>query len=85
MVLILFIMSITKGSVSSETEVAGGNFDVSGQATISGLENDVEYDLYVSIDSSKEYLDNVVTVSDLALVFAEAIGAGITEWNLNYI
>ena len=66
----------TKGNQSAETEVAGGSFDASGQATISGLENDVEYDLYVSIDSSKEYLDNVVTVSDLALVFAEAIGAG---------
>ena len=66
----------TKGNQSAETEVAGGTFDASGQATISGLENDVEYDLYVSIDSSKEYLDNVVTVSDLALVFAEAIGAG---------
>lgn len=66
----------TKGNTGAENEVAGGTFDASGQATISGLENDVEYDLYVSIDSSKEYLDNVVTVSDLALVFAEAIGAG---------
>jgi len=66
----------TKGNTGVENEVAGGTFDASGQATISGLENDVEYDLYVSIDSSKEYLDNVVTVSDLALVFAEAIGAG---------
>src|SRR5210317_735581 len=66
----------TKGNTGVENEVAGGTFDASVQATISGLENDVEYDLYVSIDSSKEYLDNVVTVSDLALVFAEAIGAG---------
>jgi len=66
----------TKGSTAAEDEVAGGSFDASGQATISGLENDVEYDLYVSIDSSKAYLDNAVTVSDLALVFTEAIGAG---------
>ena len=66
----------TKGNQSAETEVAGGTFDASGQATISGLENDVEYDLYVSIDDQKTYLDDVVTVSDLALVFAEAIGAG---------
>jgi len=56
--------------------IASGNFDAAGDATVTGLENDVEYDLYVSIDSSKEYLDNVVTVSDLSLVFAEAIGAG---------
>jgi len=56
--------------------IASGNFDAAGDATVTGLENDVEYDLYVSIDNSKEYLDNAVTVSDLALVFAEAIGAG---------
>ena len=60
----------------TETSITSGNFDASGDATVTGLENDVEYDLYVSIDSSKEYLDNVVTVSDLSLVFAEAIGAG---------
>jgi len=60
----------------NQTPLASGNFDAAGDATIQGLENDVEYDLYVSIDSSKEYLDNAVTVSDLALVFTEAIGAG---------
>jgi len=60
----------------TQTPLASGGFDAAGDATVTGLENDVEYDLYVSIDSSKEYLDNVVTVSDLALVFAEAIGAG---------
>jgi hypothetical protein len=60
----------------TQTPLASGGFDAAGDATVQGLENDVEYDLYVSIDSSKEYLDNVVTVSDLALVFAEAIGAG---------
>ena len=56
--------------------ITSGNFDAAGDATVQGLENDVEYDLYVSIDSSKEYLDNAVTVSDLALAFTEAIGAG---------
>ena len=60
----------------NQTVLADGTFDASGQATITGLENDVEYDIYVTIDDSKEYLDNAVTVSDLALVFAEAIGAG---------
>ena len=53
-----------------------GDFDVSGQATVTTLENDVEYDVYIKIDGSKEYLDNAVTVSDLALVFSEAIGGG---------
>ena len=60
----------------TQTPLASGGFDAAGDASVQGLENDVEYDLYVSIDNSKEYLDNSVTVSDLALVFAEAIGAG---------
>ena len=60
----------------TETSITSGNFDASGDATVTGLENDVEYDVYISIDSEKEYLDNAVTVSDLALVFAEAIGGG---------
>ena len=60
----------------TQTTIASGSFDASGQASVQGLENDVEYDVYVTIDSSKGYLDNAVTVSDLALVFTEAIGAG---------
>ncbi len=65
-----------KGSTGAGNEVANGTFDASGDATVTGLENDVEYDVYISIDSSQEYLDEVVTVSDLALTFTEAIGAG---------
>ena len=64
------------GDSNNDNPVASGNFDAAGDATITGLENDSEYVTFISIDSSKEYLDNVVTVSDLALVFAEAIGAG---------
>ena len=58
--------------------VTTGNFDSGGQAVVSqgALENDVTYNVSVSIDNSKDYLDGVVTVADLALVFAEAIGAG---------
>ena len=56
--------------------VKTGNYDASGEATVSGLENDVEYFVWNFVDGSKDYMDNVVTVSDLALVFAEAIGAG---------
>jgi len=55
-----------------------GNYDASGEATVSGLENDKEYFVWNFVDGSKDYMDNVVTVSDLALVFAEAIGAGST-------
>jgi len=60
----------------TQTSITSGNFDAAGDATVTGLENDVEYDVYISIDEQKTYLDNAVTVSDLALVFAEAIGAG---------
>jgi len=60
----------------TQTVIASGDFDTSGQAVVTGLENDVEYDLYVSLSDLPDYLDDVVTVSDLALVFAEAIGAG---------
>ena len=55
---------------------ASGDFDASGQAVVSGLENDIQYNVSVSISDLPEYLGEVVTVADLALVFAEAIGAG---------
>ena len=56
--------------------VATGTYDASGQAVVTGLENDKEYFVWNYADQSKDYMDNVVTVSDLALVFAEAIGGG---------
>ena len=56
--------------------VATGTFDESGQASVSGLENNVTYTAEANLKEDATYLDNVVTVSDLALVFAEAIGAG---------
>ena len=55
---------------------ASGNFDASGQATVTGLVNDTEYFVSVYINGQKTYLDEAVTVSDLALIFKEAIGAG---------
>ena len=55
---------------------ASGNFDVSGQATITGLVNDTEYFVSVYINGQKTYLDEAVTVSDLAILFQQAIGAG---------
>ena len=64
--------TVKKGS----EEVATGTFDESGQASISGLENNVTYTAQANLTEAAEYLDEVVTVSDLALVFAEAIGAG---------
>jgi len=61
---------------SSGQSVATGTFDESGQATVSGLENNVTYTAEANLAEDASYLDEVVTVADLALVFAEAIGAG---------
>ena len=57
--------------------VAEGTYDAAGQAVVTTLTNDVEYFVWNWVDTTKDYLDNVVTVSDLALVFQEAIGGGI--------
>ena len=52
---------------------------------VSGLENDVQYNISVSISDLPEYLGNVVTV-DSALVFSEPIGSRLwSKWSNNYI
>jgi hypothetical protein len=61
---------------SAGESVATGTFDESGQASVTGLENDITYTAEANLAEDVDYLDEVVTVSDLALVFAEAIGAG---------
>ena len=66
-------------SVSSGTTtnvISTGTFDSAGQAVVTGLVNDTEYAVVVFIDEQQPYLDQVVTVSDLALIFQQAIGAG---------
>ena len=62
---------------SSGTSVTSGEFDESGQGVIAAgiLVNNVTYTAQANLTESATYLDEVVTVSDLALVFAEAIGA----------
>lgn len=64
------------GINQNTTVVGSGNFDSAGQATVTGLVNDTEYAVMVYIDGQQTYLDQVVTVSDLAILFQEAIGAG---------
>ena len=56
--------------------VKEGEFDAGGQAVVSGLENEKIYSIDVNLSELPEYLNEVVTVADLAKVFAEAIGAG---------
>ena len=56
--------------------VKEGEFDAGGQAVVAGLENEKIYSIEVNLSELPEYLNEVVTVSDLAKIFAEAIGAG---------
>ena len=67
-----FAYEVTKdGSI-----VASGNFDGTGQASIQGLENDQEYNISVFVDGNPDWLDEVVTVTDVYNVFMQAIKAG---------
>jgi hypothetical protein len=75
----IYLKSDFDAGVTQNTPVvSSGNFDASGQATVSGLVNDTEYFVSVYIDSQQAYLDQVVTISDLVILFQEAIGAGNT-------
>ena len=64
--------------LSNNNSVASGNFDANSQAIVTGLENDVKYDINITVDNNlaSDWLDDVVTVTDVFLVFKEAIGAG---------
>jgi hypothetical protein len=66
------------GVTQNTPVVASGTFDSAGQATITGLVNDTQYQVSIFIDSQQTYLDQVVTVSDLGILFQQAIGAGST-------
>ena len=66
----------TAGINQNTQIVSSGNFDSAGQAVVTGLVNDTEYAVLVFIDGQQTYLDQAVTVSDLALIFQQAIGAG---------
>lgn len=57
-------------------DVVSGSFDANGQAVIQGLENDTEYELFVSVGGSPEWLDDVVTVTDVYNTFLQAVRAG---------
>ena len=67
-----FIAGITQNTPI----IKNGNFDASGQAVVGGLTNDTEYAVMVYINGQQTYLDQAVTISDLAIMFQEAIGAG---------
>ena len=67
-----FMYEITMGG----SIVDSGNFDGNGQALIQGLENDQEYEIFIRVDGTPDWLDEVVTVTDVYNVFMQAIKAG---------
>ena len=58
----------------SSQVVATGYFDAQKQAVVTGLENDVEYSIEIDVDNqlASEWLDQVVTISDVYSVFRQA-------------
>jgi hypothetical protein len=59
-------------------EVAFGNFDANGEAIIQNLENDIEYQVGVWVDSGATWLGDVVSLTDAYMLFLQAINAGET-------
>jgi len=63
---------------ANPTPIASGQFDNANKRfTAQGLINDTEYVVKVSIINQPSWLDNVVTIADLALIFKQAIGTDI--------
>ena len=64
--------------LQSGSSITNGYFDANSQAIVTGLENDVEYTIDIKVDDelASDWLDDVATVTDVFLVFKEAIGAG---------
>jgi len=71
------------------TPISSGQFNNSSKDFIAqGLENDTEYIVMSHVSNNPTWLDDVVTVSDVALIFKESIGSGsspdqtnITTWD----
>jgi len=57
-------------------EITSGNFDANGEAIIQGLENDIEYQVGVWVNSDVEWLGDVVSLTDAYMLFLQAINAG---------
>ena len=64
--------------LSNNNSVTNGYFDANSQAIVTGLENNIEYTVNISVDDelASDWLDDVATVTDVFLVFKEAIKAG---------
>lgn len=63
-----------KVSTPNNQVIATGYFDGQKQAVVTGLENDIKYSLEIDVDNqmASEWLDQVVTISDVYSVFRQA-------------
>jgi hypothetical protein len=64
--------------LNNNSSVATGYFDANYQAIVTGLENNIQYTINIEVDNelASDWLDDVATVTDVFLVFKEAIKAG---------
>ena len=63
-------------SIELDNEVVdSGNFDANGEAVISVLENDVEYNAFAYVNDQVDWLGDVVSLTDAYMLFLQAINA----------
>ena len=63
-------------SIELDSEVVdSGSFDANGEAVITVLENDVEYNAYAFVDNQVDWLGDVVSLTDAYMLFLQAINA----------
>jgi len=63
---------------TTNTTIEEGNFDANGQVLTTNLIIDETYKIDIEVDDTATWLDDVLTVTDVYLIFQEAIGAGNT-------
>ena len=67
-----YMYSITENN----TEIASGSFDVNGEAIVTDLVNDTEYNVQVFVTDENDWLGDVVSITDAYMLFLEAINGG---------
>lgn len=55
--------------------VTSGSFDINGEAIITDLVNDEEYDIYAFVNDTVDWLGDVVSMTDAYMLFLQAINA----------
>ena len=62
--------------------ITSGSFDANGEAIVTELQNDEEYQLYAYVDDQNaDWLGDVVSITDAYMLFLEAINSGSDPTN----